>query len=526
MEFRDKIENLIQELNIKKTLVCNELRDFTISGLDKLYDSPNYLEVGKVFGIIDRVPVFIPFISESGFNIYISSETSADSYNKYIKFILLQIIFKTSPNILELNIYDPVYLGTNYNSIIKEVSENDSIKILANENELYLSLINFINSTKELTLNQLVNYKNFLEYWGTSNDKDKKLVVYLFNNMEFIKNNNIVELISRIYTNSANNNSFFIFISNNSDKEIFKFYNKIELKYYVSQNLYPFYKKLKIDLELDKLDEKINKYSQSISKLNESKEINQNIYNISEGINIPIGINTKTNKTFYFKLGFNTDCYNAIIGGQPGKGKSVLLDTIIKRSFQIYNSDDLKFMLFDCKGVEFNDFEINNYIIARESTPEISVIIEKLNMINEEFEKRRELFKTNNVKSIDQLVAKGVKLYRLICIIDEFQFLFPLSDYKTTQFSEDLLINKILRTGRSFGIHLIVATQSLGDGVKASILNNIPLRIALGMTEWQSASFLASNNTAAKNLERGSAIYNSSNGELSANVLINIDKID
>ena len=89
-----------------------------------------------------------------------------------------------------------------------------------------------------------------------------------------------------------------------------------------------------------------------------------------------------------------------------------------------------------------------------------------------------------------------------------------------------MLVNKIIRTGRSFGIHLIVATQSLGDGVRRSILDNIPLRIALGMNESQSNSFLSYNNNSAKNLERGLAIYNNSNGELDSNELIKVDKVE
>ena len=134
--------------------------------------------------------------------------------------------------------------------------------------------------------------------------------------------------------------------------------------------------------------------------------------------------------------------------------------------------------------------------------------------------------KEHDVRDIKELRNKGIVLYRLVCIIDEFQNLFTASDYKIQNFAEELLVSKLLKQSRSLGIHLIVATQSLGDGVRSSILNNIPLRIALGMTEWQSSSFLASNNTAAKNLERGLAIYNNSNGELSANTLIKIDKVD
>jgi parallel beta-helix repeat protein len=62
--------------------------------------------------------------------------------------------------------------------------------------------------------------------------------------------------------------------------------------------------------------------------------------------------------------------------------------------------------------------------------------------------------------------------------------------------------------------------------VRGSILNNIPLRIALGMTEWQSASFLSSKNIAAKNLERGIAVYNGNNGEMDGNEFVKVDKVD
>jgi parallel beta-helix repeat protein len=284
-----------------------------------------------------------------------------------------------------------------------------------------------------------------------------------------------------------------------------------------------FYKGNKLDLEFDESKEKIKNYSLSFSQANESTS---DTYNIEDGLRIPIGSLVSNGKPFHFKIACGTENYHAIIGGQSGKGKSVLLNTLIRRGIGKYPSSALKFMLFDCKGVEFNDFEIDDYIIERESTPDVHVIMEKLKLIDEEFKKRRELFKEHNVKSIEQLVSKGVELYRLVCIVDEFQFLFPVADYKISQFSEDLLVSKILRTGRSFGIHLIVATQSLGDGVRGSILNNIPLRIALGMTEWQSASFLASNNTVAKNLERGMAIYNGNNGELASNELIKVDKVD
>ena len=287
---------------------------------------------------------------------------------------------------------------------------------------------------------------------------------------------------------------------------------------------------------LNELAETENKLIKSIEQKNKDNRIvianiieKENIriekeekYDIKEGIKIPIGKISNNNKLFHFELGGKTDNYHAIIGGQSGKGKSVLLETIIKRACEKYNSSDLKFMLFDCKGVEFNDFNIDEYILLRENSGNIQTIVEKLKAVEDEFQRRTEILREHNVKDIKELRNIGINLYRLICIIDEFQDLFTASDYKIQNFAEELLVSK----SRALGIHLIVATQSLGDGVRSSILNNIPLRIALGMTEWQSSSFLASNNTGAKNLERGLAVYNNSNGELSANTLIKIDKVD
>ena len=79
------------------------------------------------------------------------------------------------------------------------------------------------------------------------------------------------------------------------------------------------------------------------------------------------------------------------------------------------------------------------------------------------------------------------------------------------------MVEKVIKIGRKFGVHLLVSTQSLGSGVRKSILDNIPLRIALGMTEDQSISFLGFKNDSATNLERGVAIYNNQNGNIRAN---------
>jgi S-DNA-T family DNA segregation ATPase FtsK/SpoIIIE len=107
-------------------------------------------------------------------------------------------------------------------------------------------------------------------------------------------------------------------------------------------------------------------------------------------------------------------------------------------------------------------------------------------------------------------------------MIDEFHALFG-GTMKQAAYADKILNEQIIRIGRKFGMHVILSTQSLGGNVRKSILDNIPLRIALGMTADQSSGFLGGRNEAAANLEKGVAIYNHKNGELSANKKVQIN---
>ena len=82
-----------------------------------------------------------------------------------------------------------------------------------------------------------------------------------------------------------------------------------------------------------------------------------------------------------------------------------------------------------------------------------------------------------------------------------------------------------MRIGRAYGVHLLCCTQSIGDGVRSSFLNNIPLRIAFQMTQDQSRSFLSISNTAAETLKVGEAIYNEQDGVLSENTFVKIEHL-
>ncbi len=77
---------------------------------------------------------------------------------------------------------------------------------------------------------------------------------------------------------------------------------------------------------------------------------------------------------------------------------------------------------------------------------------------------------------------------RLIVVIDEFQVLF--SDNKSTKAVEGHL-NTLLKKGRSYGVHLVLATQTMrSSDIDSSFKAQIANRIALPMDAEDSSSVL------------------------------------
>lgn len=244
-------------------------------------------------------------------------------------------------------------------------------------------------------------------------------------------------------------------------------------------------------------------------------------FNILDGIRIPFG--TSKGAPFYFTLGLETDSFHCIIGGQSGKGKTNLLHNLLARGMCQYGRDELKYVILNCTGTGQTEFQASSHVLRFACTSDIEECVAVVQFVEAIQIEREAMFKEVGAKSLKDYIQKtGEKIPRIIFLIDEFHVLFP-ERARTTPYVTEVLVGKVLKQGRKFGIHLIAATQSLDGGVHASLLRNIPLRIALGMTPNQSMAFLSERNVAAAGLQRGEAIYNSSNGALQANQFVHID---
>jgi hypothetical protein len=108
---------------------------------------------------------------------------------------------------------------------------------------------------------------------------------------------------------------------------------------------------------------------------------------------------------------------------------------------------------------------------------------------------------------------------RVLLVIDEFQELF-VEDDKLAQDSA-LLMDRLVRQGRAFGIHVLLGSQTLSGAysLARSTMGQMAVRVALQCSEADAHLILNDErNEAARFLSRpGEAIYNDQNGLLAGN---------
>src|SRR5439155_6154114 len=118
-----------------------------------------------------------------------------------------------------------------------------------------------------------------------------------------------------------------------------------------------------------------------------------------------------------------------------------------------------------------------------------------------------------------------VAMPRLVAVIDEFHVLFAGNDVIAGQ--AVALVEELARQGRSYGIHLILASQTI-SGIEAlfakteSIFGQFPVRVALA----GGGGVLDELNDAADNLAIGTAVVNTAAGIVGANRLIRFPNAD
>ncbi len=214
---------------------------------------------------------------------------------------------------------------------------------------------------------------------------------------------------------------------------------------------------------------------------------------------------------------------HALIAGKTGSGKSTLLHVLITNLALWYSPDEVEFYLVDFKkGVEFKAYVTYGLpharAIAVESDREFGLSV--LQRVDAELARRGALFRDAGVQELAAYrhLPGTEAMPRTLLIIDEFQEFFSEDD----RIAQDagLLLDRLVRQGRAFGIHVLLGSQTIGgtSGLARSTLGQMAVRIALQTSEADSQMILGDNNVAARLLSRpGEAIYNDAGGLVEAN---------
>ncbi|HEX5596239.1 MAG TPA: FtsK/SpoIIIE domain-containing protein [Micromonosporaceae bacterium] len=217
-------------------------------------------------------------------------------------------------------------------------------------------------------------------------------------------------------------------------------------------------------------------------------------------------------------LQFNDLTPHWMIGGRSGSGKTAFLINVLYGLCARYGPAELGLYLLDFKeGVSFTEFVPTERdgswlpqarAVGVESDREYGLAV--LRELDAEMTRRSVAYKKAGVARFADLREQH-PLPRILCVIDEFQVLLADGDRLAAEAVS--LLEALARKGRSYGIHLVLASQTV-LGVESlytkrdSIFGQFPVRVALP----GGGDVLEPTNDAAAGLPLGTAVVNTAGG--------------
>jgi energy-coupling factor transporter ATP-binding protein EcfA2 len=189
---------------------------------------------------------------------------------------------------------------------------------------------------------------------------------------------------------------------------------------------------------------------------------------LSQSLQLWIGANNSSQKV----LSLASSGPHLIIVGPTGSGKSELLKLLM---YSLLQESSCDLVLFDFKGgATLERFEQHAVGLATDLEPAKQKQL--WDFVAGELEKREQIFASLQVSSIEHFKELGGQMSEIVVVVDEFAAALA-SGAKAISCLED-----VCARGRSLGVHLIAATQSL-TGIPRSMLTNLRARIAMASSD-------------------------------------------
>ncbi|MFP6132547.1 FtsK/SpoIIIE domain-containing protein [Helicobacter pylori] len=477
------------------------------------------------------LPKVYPFPPKS---LYIEHEKDG----QFLREMLMRLLSSAPLVQLEVILIDALSLGGIFNLARRLLNKNNDFiyqrRILTESKEIEEALKHLYEYLKVNLQEKLAGFRDFAHY--NENEKDPLPLKALFlSGVDTLSQNALYYLEKIMRFGSKNGVLSFVNLEsekNNQSAEDLKNYAEFfkdrtgfeRLKYLSvevindhgiqSQHMKDFATKIKAYYEKKK----------AVKRELKDLQKEQDFWNKSSQskVSVPVGWDIN-HKEVCFEIGEAQN--HTLICDHSGSGKSNFLHVLIQNLAFYYAPNEVQLFLLDYKeGVEFNAYTnptILEHARLVSVASSVGFGVGFLSWLDKEMKKRGELFKQFNVKDLSDYRKHG-EMPRLIVVIDEFQVLFSDSSTKEKERVERYLTT-ILKKGRSYGVHLILATQTMrGADINRSLMAQIANRIALPMDAEDSSSILGDD--VACELVRPEGIFNNNGGHKKYHTKMSIPK--
>ncbi len=486
---------------------CNDLDEVILqyeTGIQHQYFKQ--LRVGNFSVSKEKQELFIPFFNHVCYSWNINNISKAEAYNS-MQNIALRLALSLPKGHLRIRLVDEDF-GTNFQMLLGLPDEIRGTEIYYDETQVNLLFDQLKKRDSRVIFDKLKNqYKSLVDYNIQNNYEFEPIELILVNNFPAFFQEPFLKYIQNQMSKPTKTGVYYLFAVDDKllqDEETKDIFNSIVSK---SINMTGTLADINPDtnfkseripsvkLEKELIDISGNAVNRFTELYNSKKPFNQsqvaNAKSAEEdkstvnGIKIHIGA-TEKGQPVHLDFSEDSGAYHGLLCGTTGSGKTLLLHQIIYGGSLKYSPDELQFALLDYKnGVGFQNYENlpNARILGIDADIEFGYLT--LRFFMDLMKDRAEQFKKYGVTKLSDYREKSKqKCPRMLIIIDEFQVLVSggEADRQITERTKQLM-EDIVRQGRSYGVHLLLATQT-PSGVKwnSSTLENIGARIGLRMS--------------------------------------------
>ena len=207
---------------------------------------------------------------------------------------------------------------------------------------------------------------------------------------------------------------------------------------------------------------------------------------------------------------------HVLVAGTTGSGKSVGINSFILSLLYTLTPDEVKFIMIDPKGNEFNMYEGIPHML-------LPVVVDSkkaakaLQWAVMEMDNRFKVLAENKVKDIGEYNQKITEINKNLASEESFMKKMPFIVVVIDEFADLMMVAgkdvetavaRIAQKARAVGIHLVIATQKpTRDVVTGLIKSNLPVRIAFKVASAMDSRVILDTNGADALLGNGDMLY-------------------